>query len=1040
MTEGPYFTSARVSPRGSGLDPYAAFEEIFGQEPPPGRMSQRFSQVLRRKQTESYEDLRRGASSASLAQRKQSSESLSGQSMQRSVSHVFSSAMRRRPKTQEQQTATTRGGRVIPHRQETLGLHEEPVAPMSRKASTSTISSMSTLQRSTIITTSRKEPLVYPALLSKVAQKLRERQVLSDHIKNELSYKNSFTGHNAVDSIAYIIKTQDRNLALLLGRALDAQKYFHDVTYDNRLRDSQNEIYQFDDDTKQVNGVFTLLADCYSPTCTRDKLCYSISCPRRLEQQARLNMKPDPGLNEQPFSLPTIEDEKQKLWTHMVSPEIAESVSKEEQKRQEAICELIYTERDFVKDLEYLRDFWIKPLRRSTTIIPESRKEKFISSMFLNVLEIHANNIKFAEALTRRQQLSPIVHEIADVVLDYAKSFEPFVRYGAAQRYGKHEFEREKSHNPAFAKFVEETERLPESRNLEINGYLSKPTTRLARYPLLLGAILKKTEPDNPDHKNIPEAIAKIREFLVDLNHESGRTENRFALAQLNRSLAFRFGEYVDLKLTDENRKLVYEGDMSKRPGENDLHAYLFDHAILFVKNKATGKRDVQKVNSKPIPLELLRIRADDSPYVNKASSSSLNASTSSFRKTSSNNRKPDTYPITFQHIGRRGGEITVYAPTFQARRSWIDEIHRQQDELKRKGDVYTQHVLQEGFFGTGVVPHLTCAQPFDGGRKLLYGNPHGIYLSDIVYEEGKRIPHATKPELVVAMPNITQIDVLEVYGTVLFLSDKTIHSLSLDYLEERDAHANTRRAKHIASQCSFYEVAECAGRTLLTVVKSSSLSSNIRVLEPSDVRTLQQKRPPLRRLLSSNQAAQAEGFKLFKPAVDVPSSMISVSYLRSHLCLGCSKGFELLDLNTLKIEELLDPADTSLDFVIKRDSLRPISIYRINKEFLLNYSDFSFFINGNGWRSKPNWIIQWESSPKQIVLCYPYLIGFESGFIEIRTMNTDLLCAIPGENIRFLHESTHEILYAVDDERGGDKIISLNFWEKQKKLAAVEQ
>lgn len=38
------------------------------------------------------------------------------------------------------------------------------------------------------------------------------------------------------------------------------------------------------DETDSVNGVFTLLTDCYSPTCTRDKLCYSIACPRRLEQ------------------------------------------------------------------------------------------------------------------------------------------------------------------------------------------------------------------------------------------------------------------------------------------------------------------------------------------------------------------------------------------------------------------------------------------------------------------------------------------------------------------------------------------------------------------------------------------------------------------------------------------------------------------------------------------------------------------------------------------------------------------------------------
>jgi hypothetical protein len=78
-----------------------------------------------------------------------------------------------------------------------------------------------------------------------VAQAFRERIPITDRVKDGLTYKDAFDGREAVDKIAYIIKTTDRNLALLLGRALDAQKFFHDVTYDHRLRDSANELYQF---------------------------------------------------------------------------------------------------------------------------------------------------------------------------------------------------------------------------------------------------------------------------------------------------------------------------------------------------------------------------------------------------------------------------------------------------------------------------------------------------------------------------------------------------------------------------------------------------------------------------------------------------------------------------------------------------------------------------------------------------------------------------------------------------------------------------
>lgn len=462
----------------------------------------------------------------------------------------------------------------------------------------------------TIVTASRRAPLVYPALLSKVADTFKDRINTGDRVKNELTYKSAFTGAEGVDMIAYIIKTNDRNLALLLGRALDAQRLFHDVTYEHRLRDTHTEVYQFrsmvEDESTDVNGVFTLLTECYSPTCTRDSLCYSIACPRRLEQQARLNMKPQPGLKRQESksSLHGDDEKDQKLWIHSVSKEIADSVSDKEKKRQEVICEVIYTERDFVKDLEYLRDFWIKPLRSNNphnpSPIPEHRREIFIRMVFSNVLEVHAVNCKLAEALTKRQQQSAVVQNIGDIFLEFVPRFEPFIKYGSSQLYGKYEFEKEKAANPAFARFVEETERMKESRKLELNGYLTKPTTRLARYPLLLEAVLKATAENSPDKTDLPKAIEMIREVLTKVNIESGKSENHFNLMQLNQQLVFPDG-HVDLKLTEEGRQLLYKGVLKKSAAESstDIQAFLFDHALLLVRVKVVNKREQYKVYKK---------------------------------------------------------------------------------------------------------------------------------------------------------------------------------------------------------------------------------------------------------------------------------------------------------------------------------------------------------------------------------------------------------------------------------------------------------
>lgn len=92
---------------------------------------------------------------------------------------------------------------------------------------------------------------------------------------------------------------------------------------------------------------------------------------------------------------------------------------------------------------------------------------------------------------------------------------------------------------------LQEAERRPESRKLELNGYLTKPTTRLARYPLLLEVVLKYTPDDSTDKAALPQAVKFVRGFLGQVNTESGKTENRFNLLQLDQQLLFRPGESV---------------------------------------------------------------------------------------------------------------------------------------------------------------------------------------------------------------------------------------------------------------------------------------------------------------------------------------------------------------------------------------------------------------------------------------------------------------------------------------------------------------
>ena len=121
---------------------------------------------------------------------------------------------------------------------------------------------------------------------------------------------------------------------------------------------------------------------------------------------------------------------------------------------------------------------------------------------------------------------------------------------------------------------------------------MTKPTTRLARYPLLLEAVMKHTNEENPDKENLPQVVAMVREFLKEVNLQTGRAENRFSLLQLDQQLIFRPGEQVDLRLRDEGRQRIFKSTLRRSAGDSgELLVFLFDHALLMVKQKRQGEQ-----------------------------------------------------------------------------------------------------------------------------------------------------------------------------------------------------------------------------------------------------------------------------------------------------------------------------------------------------------------------------------------------------------------------------------------------------------------
>ncbi|CAO3684803.1 unnamed protein product [Umbelopsis ramanniana] len=890
---------------------------------------------------------------------------------------------------------------------------------------------------------SKGTPLVYPALLSLVAQEFKRQIEIGTRIKDGVEYKSVFDGRQAVSKLALIICSNNRQQALRLGRALGAQKLFNDVSYEHRLLDSESEIYQFHDNVLHINsyrtddpeisdkeeivdekyeeseasfeeqqepqltGVYTELTSCYSPTCSGNKPCYSRSCPKRFAQHLVEESQSKSALGRSVSASLTHTPQPQELWVNQVSSFIIDSLTKKDRKRQENIFELIYTEKNFVNDIEYLYQMWMVPLL-TTEVIPSSRRMNFVQSVFSNITMIYEVNSKLLSALQRRQSEHPVVSHIGDVMLDHVVNFEPFVEYGARQYGGKMAFERERATNHEFDAFVKEVERKPESRKLEINGYLTKPTTRLGRYNLLLGEILKHTPEGHSDCELIRKAMDTITGYLRRLNNESGNAKNKFDLQQLHDNLSFKNkSDEMDLDLLAEERIIIKQGPLKKTAAldSSDYQLILLDNYLLITKHKVLSFEEHYTIQRRPIPLELLvvgvpeqlRIRRASSilPYARPGTNIQHNMTYTATSRPLAGDLNGSNgwvgskggYPISFHHLGRKGsGHFTLYAATLAARRPWIDKIEKQQRALTKNRQIFELVTICDRLFSlTNRVNHTIS---FDNGRYFLLAADQGVYLG--------RTGDIAPPRRILHLDHCTQIQVIEETFTLLVVADRVLWEFPFDILHTKTGEKPDAGRK-LRQHTPFIFVGECLNKKLICIPKSSSLNSYVSTYEPTLLGDTKKKTA-----FGRKKAYNEIGLKFFKE-IYIPGEAWSVDLSATKMFITCQRGVQLVDMRTTNTQALLDPNDPDLGFIIDREmpdsvlnirqGVKHICTYRIEaNEHLVCYDEYAFYIDGKGRRKRSSFLIEWECQPDSFAFSYPYVLAFEPNFIEIRHMLTGAL------------------------------------------------
>ncbi|KAI9295750.1 hypothetical protein K502DRAFT_290537, partial [Neoconidiobolus thromboides FSU 785] len=800
------------------------------------------------------------------------------------------------------------------------------------------------------------------------------------------------------DTICKIIDQTDRRLALLIGRSLEAQGFIYHTNHEAKLTDSTYEIYQLDiklenknlNEAKAVlpNGVFTLLTECYSPTCTDDNKCYSISCPRKVNHLG-MTIHDNHDHNQ------TSDKKKEKLWENFVEPEIVASVSDKERKRQEIIFELVYTELDFVSDLKVIQEVYLMPIHCEDIIEDEEQRSSFIEEVFLNVLEIQKASFELSMALKELQEQQPVIVSIGRLFLDYLKCFEPFKEYGANQVYAKRRLARDIKSNTALDEFLKEQTKHPECRKLPIQSFLARPTTRLGRYPLLLEAILKYTEIENEDQVNLPKVIQGIKDILSEINIRAGKADNRVKLEDLHSHLIGNQEIIDELNLLHESRILIREGVFKKKFGvENgDLHCFLLDHYFLMTKKRKSSKKEdgfEYKISKKPIRLDLLHL--PDHLETPQNRTQATNTLSLPLEQGKSN------FQIILTHLGKQGSSYTLLCSTQTEKDGWKNIILEQRNKILLKNMVFKPVLLANPTNCSA--PTINCSAVYETNCTLLIGSDDGIYSKHVDQDSF---------ELLINTKFVNQVEVLEDCDLLLVLAERILYYITLTSLYGSD---DKKELVKIKTNIDFFSVGLCLERTLICAVKSTALSTTFKIYQPTN--SIPKKGANVPKSFFSTFSTSSSQLVAFFKEFYIPSEAFNVYFLKSKICVACTRGFEVLDFN-LNPQSLLDPSDENLNFVINRgETVKPIAFYRIKDgSFFVCFDEFGFHIDRAGKLDTNGQVINWYGAPKSFALCYPFLMAFSNCFIEVWNLeNFQLEQTILSNSIKALRTKSDAIHY----------------------------
>jgi hypothetical protein len=253
--------------------------------------------------------------------------------------------------------------------------------------------------------------------------------------------------------------------------------------------------------------------------------------------------------------------------------------------RRLCLTEIYETEKAYVKDLQYVVEEWLKPLR-ANEIVPRGQ----LPDVFGNIELILSVNTELFDKLEKCLKSYPEGSSGAQIT-GFGEIFESSSRLLVCY----HQFCSNHSHalevvaqwrkHSKFEQFALERET---ASGLTLASYLIKPVQRICKYPLLFRELLRFTSEDHPDRPPLERASEMLNEVTLQINEIKRQAENLSKLHDISHQLSGYPGT-----IAENGRWFVKEGLLNKINPKGKIqerYFFLFSDVLIWTERGGVKK------------------------------------------------------------------------------------------------------------------------------------------------------------------------------------------------------------------------------------------------------------------------------------------------------------------------------------------------------------------------------------------------------------------------------------------------------------------